>query len=391
MFVDPVGPFRDAARTKMTRVTQAVLVAILLTVPVLVERAYAHHGAGLYDMRKNVELAGKLTRLDFVNPHSYVYFDVAGNDGKVIAMKCEMRSATTLRRSGWSPDMFKPGVSIKVTGHPHRDDPTACTVETLTLGDRPTLERYQQLSDAKSVDRSKRPFRLANGKPNLAGDWAQEQHVLATPPGGRTGLVPISQAAAIRAGKVPMPKGPAGWFPPPVTLTAAGRAAQEALSKRPTSENPRLSCQITSILFDWVFDGAINRITQSANEIKMEYGAGLTRTVHMNMTAHPAKIVPSRGGHSIGRWDGDTLVVDTVGFAPGSLAGNLPHSDKLHVVERFTLNPTTLELTRGIVAEDPVYFVDKYVDSDSVLPADAPFRVEACKELAPEYQQTGRK
>jgi hypothetical protein len=60
----------------------------------------------------------------------------------------------------------------------------------------------------------------------------------------------------------------------------------------------------------------------------MEYGVGLTRTVHMNMTAHPAKIAPSRGGHSIGRWDGDTLVVDTVGFLPGSLAGNLPHSGK---------------------------------------------------------------
>jgi len=176
-----------------------------------------------------------------------------------------------------------------------------------------------------------------------------------------------------------------------VTLTAAGRTAAEALRKRPTSEDPRLSCQITSILFDWVFDGAINRITQSANAIKMEYGAGLTRTVHMDMTAHPANVVPSRGGHSIGRWDGDTLVVDTVGFEPGSLSGNLPHSDKLHVVERFTLNPTTLELTRNIVAEDPLYFADKYVDSDSVLPADAPFRVEACRELAPEYQQPGRK
>jgi hypothetical protein len=376
----------------MTRVTDALLVATLLAAPALVERAYAHHGAGRYDPSKHVEIEGRLTRLDFVNPHSYVYFDVVGDDGKVVAMKCEMRSATVLRRSGWSPDMFKPGASIKVTGYPHRDDPTACSVETLTLGNAPTLVRYQQLSDAKAVNRSKRPFRLPNGRPNLAGDWAQEQQVLAAPPGGRAGLVPISQAAAIRAGKLPMPAGPAGWFPPPVKLTAVGQAAQEALRKRPTSENPRLSCQITSILFDWVFDGAINRITQSATVIRMEYGAspGLTRTVHMNMTAHPAAVAPSRAGHSIGRWDGDTLVVDTVGFLPGSLGGNLPHSDKLHVVERFTLNPATLELARSIVAEDPVYFAEKYVDSDSVLPADAPFRVEACKELAPEYQQTGR-
>src|ERR1700730_9967484 len=145
---------------KMTRMTRASIVATLLTVPVLVERAYAHHGAGLYDPRKNVELEGRLTQLAFVNPHSYVYFDVVGNDGKVIAMKCEMRSATVLRRSGWSPEMFVPGASIKVTGHPHREDPTACTVETLTLGRAPTLVRYQQLSDAKSVDRTKRPFRL---------------------------------------------------------------------------------------------------------------------------------------------------------------------------------------------------------------------------------------
>ncbi|HET9195688.1 MAG TPA: DUF6152 family protein [Vicinamibacterales bacterium] len=377
----------------MTTVIRAVFVVTLLTVPLLVERADAHHGAGRFDPRQKVELQGKVTRVDFVNPHTYVYFDVVGDDGKVIAMKCETRGATVLRRSGWSPEMFVRGASIKVTGSPHRDDPTACTVDTMTLGTAPTLERYQQLSDAKSVNRAKRPFRLSNGKPNLAGDWAQEQQVLATPPPGRgrTGLVPISQAAAIRAGKVPMPAGPAGWFPPPVKLTAAGQAAADALRKRPTSENPRLSCQPTSILFDWVFDGAIGRITQSANVIKMEYGVGLTRTVHMNMKAHPPTIAPSRAGHSIGRWDGDTLVVDTVGFAPGTLAGSLPHSSKLHVIERFTLNPATLELTRDIVAEDPEYFVDKYVDSDSVLPADAPFKVEACKELAPEYQQTGRK
>ena len=79
----------------MTRMTHAAIVATLLMVPVLVERADAHHGAGLYDPRKNVELEGRLTRLAFVNPHSYVYFDVVGNDGNVIAMKCEMRPART--------------------------------------------------------------------------------------------------------------------------------------------------------------------------------------------------------------------------------------------------------------------------------------------------------
>src|SRR4026208_461563 len=136
---------RQVMGTKMTRVTPALLVGTLLTVPVLVERTDAHHGAGLYDMRKNVELEGKLTKVDFVNPHTYIYFDVVGSDGKVTAMKCETRGATGLRRPGWSPEMFVKGASIKVAGHPHRDDPSACTVETMTLGNNSTLERYQQL------------------------------------------------------------------------------------------------------------------------------------------------------------------------------------------------------------------------------------------------------
>ena len=348
--------------------------------------AWAHHGIGRYDPAGHVELKGTLTGLDFVNPHSYVHFDAIDGNGAVVAMSCEMRGATVLRRSGWSPDMFVPGVSIAITGRPHRDDPTACHVETLTIAETPTLQRYEQLTDAASGNRAPRPARMPTGEPNLAGDWAQEQQILARPPVGNVGLVPISQVEAIEAGELPMPDGPAGWFPPPVTLTEAGRAAAAALRNRATAENPRLSCQITSILFDWVFDGTINRITQSADVITMEYGAGLVRTVQMNVAGHPEVIAPSRAGHSIGHWEADVLVVDTIGFEPGTLAGAVPHSSALHVVERFSLNPQTLELKREYVAEDPVYFADLYVDSDIVLPADAPFAVDRCEELAPEYR-----
>src|SRR5690606_28509226 len=133
------------------------------------------------------------------------------------------------------------------------------------------------------------------------------------------------------------------------------------LRNAPPQSNPSMQCEITSILFDWVFDGPINRITQGEDEIVIEYGRGLTRTVHMDMENHPADITPSRAGHSIGSWDGDTLVVDTVGFAPGTLARGVVHSDQLHIVERFTLNPETMALRREYVADDPLYFSDRYV------------------------------
>jgi hypothetical protein len=365
------------------------VLAIVLTA--LTAPAAAHHGIGRFDPTREITVEGTLTTLDFVNPHSYVHFASKDANGAVIAMQCEMRAATVLRRSGWSPEMFVPGVAIKIHGRPHRDDPHYCYADTLTIGDAPTLERYQQLSgNAPATRAADRPFRLASGKPNLAGDWAQEQYIMARPPQGPANLVPQSLVKAVEAGDVAMADVPShGWFPPPVTLTAAGQAASDALRDLPPERNPRLSCQITSVLFDWVFDGTINRITQSDDVIKLEYGRGLERTVHMNLAAHPSRIGPSRAGHSIGRWDGDTLVVDTVGFEPGSLAGAVAHSAELHVVERFTLDPATLALQREYVANDPLYFANEYVSGDTVLPADAPFAVDACKELAYEYQPGG--
>jgi hypothetical protein len=349
--------------------------------------ATAHHGIGRFDPTGELTVEGTLTGLDFVNPHSYVYFDAVDADGAVVEMQCEMRAATVLRRSGWSPEMFVPGVAIRIVGRPHRDDPYYCHVDTLTIGGEPALERYQQLSDDAPVDPGERPYRLPSGVPNLAGDWAQEQYILARPPEGPSNLVPESLIEAVESGELAMADVPShGWFPPPVTLTAAGEAASEALRDLPPEENPRLSCQITSILFDWVFDGTINRITQGEDVITMEYGRGLERTVYMNMPEHPADIAPSRAGHSIGRWDGDTLVVDTVGFEPGGLAGAVPHSGELRIVEWFTLDPATLALRRDYVATDPVSFTDEYVGGDTVLPADAPFAVDACKELAYEYR-----
>jgi hypothetical protein len=343
---------------------------------------HAHHGFGRIDPSKNITLEGTLTGIDFVNPHAYLYFDTVGSDGKPLKMRCEMRAATVLRRSGWSPEMFVPGKHVTVNGHPHRDDPASCYVEDLTIGDAPTLVRYQQLTTASPMPGSARPLRRPNGEPNISGDWAQEQYLLARPPTGRGGLVPKSMVAAVEAGTLAVADVPSnGWGARPVTLTAAGQAAADALRKAKPEDSPRARCEITSVLFDWVFDGPINRISQGDDTITIEYGRGLTRTVYMKMTAHPAGLTPSRAGHSIGHWEGDTLVVDSVGFAPGILAGLVPSSDRLHVVERFTLDSQTRALRRDYEATDPVYFTDTYAGSDAVLPADAPFAKDRCEDL----------
>jgi hypothetical protein len=62
------------------------------------------------------------------------------------------------------------------------------------------------------------------------------------------------------------------------------------------------------------------------------------RTVYMDGRSHPAKLMPSFYGHSIGWWEGDTLVIDTTGFNEGFWLDRrgLPHTDALHTIERFT-------------------------------------------------------
>jgi len=193
-------------------------------------KVFAHHGGSEYALNQTVEFKAKLTRVDLINPHSWLYFDVVDKDGKISHHRCEMRSVHVLRRSGWTPDLFQVGQQITLEASPNRTDPNSCYLQT-------------------------------------------------------------------------------------------------------------------------------------------------------NMKEHPQNIKPTRSGHSIGHWEGDTLVVDTVGFLPGFLNTPVRNSEKLHVVERFSLDPNRMALTRAYIVEDPTYLKGKYAGSDTVFVADAPFNPGKCEEL----------
>lgn len=85
------------------------------------------------------------------------------------------------------------------------------------------------------------------------------------------------------------------------------------------------------------------------------------RHVYMNQS-HPKKLSPTYSGHSVGRWEGDTLVIDTVGYnGKGQLdeMGN-PHSNQLHVVERWTQSADGNTLTIDFTFTDPVYYTEPF-------------------------------
>jgi hypothetical protein len=373
--------------------------------------AFAHHGAGTFDLTKSVTFTGaKLTRVELINPHSWLYFDVTDKEGRIEHHRCEMRSVHVLRRSGWTSDLLPIGQRITVAAAPDRSDPNSCYLETILFENGSRMDRYGQYVKAPQGEirevrgplvapNTRRELRRPNGEPNISGDWAAEQVVMVDPRGSGGGLVPLSQLSQYKPGERPAGAGGArrgggpGTGPRLYGGTELTPLGEQSAANFKREDNPRFRCETTSIIFDWTFDGPVNRITQNKDTIVLQYGQmGLKRTIYTNMKEHPANIKPSRAGHSIGRWEDDVLVVDTVGFLPGVLNAPVRHNDKLHVVERFSLDPKTMKLTRSYEAQDLVYLKGNYTGSDVVQPADAPYTEDHCKEQGfIDYSKQGKR
>ncbi len=381
----------------MNRHIITVLIYLLITGGV-----WAHHGIANFDLNKDLQLTGIVTGVEFLNPHSWLYLDVTNTDGKITSWRCEMRGSTVLRRSGWSTDMFPAGLQITITGAPDRRDPATCYLGTVKFPDGSSVDRYGQITRPTRQQPGDRPSHLADGTPNLAGDWAAEQLVMTDPRGIEGTLVPISISDQFEPGGVPgggqgfpgargtdisLKDDPVDSYwnrrPSRMPLTDAGSAAIGKLDLA-TGDNPRLRCAPTNILFDWYFEMDVNRIIQTRDQIRMLYGSmGIKRIIHLNMNEHPIDIEPSLEGHSIGDWEDDVLVVDTLGFRAGILNadGRIPHSDQLHIVERFSVEPGKMALQRSYVAEDPLYFIGKFTGSDTMYISDLPFHgTTACED-----------
>jgi hypothetical protein len=380
----------------------AFIVAVLASAAV----ASAHHGFGTFELNKSVTYTGKLTRLEFINPHSWLYFEVTDASGKVTKHRCEMRSAHTLRRSGWKEELFPIGQQVTIEAAPDRADPQSCYLNTIRFANGTHMDRYGQYVStgknkveevrgplarrgggaAAAAPTAARAARRSSGEPNISGDWAPEQVVMADPRGRGGALVPLSAVATAKPGEARGGGGGGGrgrgqGGPRMYNGAEVTAAGEEAAAKFTQKDNPRFMCQTTNIIFDWTFDGPVNRIQQNRDNIVIFYGQlNLRRTIHTNTKTHPANVTPSRAGHSYGYWEGDTLVVDTTNFLPGFLNFPIPSSDKLHIVERFTLDPQTMKLTRAWTLEDPVYLKGQAKGQDVVEPADQPYTRDACKE-----------
>jgi hypothetical protein len=178
----------------------------------------------------------------------------------------------------------------------------------------------------------------AKSLPDLSGIWVHANPGFEPLASGPTALVNRSRRANGTGDILKL----AGDYRNPILKPEAAEIVRQhgELGLNYTGDpNPRNQCRPEGPPF--VFTNGPTSLVQTADKVTIMYGYNhQVRRVRMNQT-HPAKVTPSWYGDSVGHYEGDTLVVDTVGMKVGPYSMvdwyGTPHSEALHVVERYRM------------------------------------------------------
>jgi hypothetical protein len=286
--------------------------------------ALAHHSPAGYDMQALRTVEGTITEYDWGNPHVYLSVRESGSERVWVV---EAFPSTAMKQYGWAKDTFAPGDAVVVAGHPPRNP--ARTV--LFLQSIRKAGAQAAMYDAGGAVAAPPPpppekFRATS----LAGTWM-------------TGVGPSF----------------VNFFTPAIAQLATPEGAAAIAEFRDATANPGLQCVPFASPAYMILPGF--RSIEVRNDAVVIRGedAAVERIVHLGVATHDGA-APGVQGHSIGSWDGDTLVVDTVQFAPHRLGNGagLPSGTSKHLVERFALNADG-GLTYSFEVEDPQFLKER--------------------------------
>jgi hypothetical protein len=283
--------------------------------------ALAHHSAAAFNTQQTVTVTGTVTQYRFANPHVYITLQVRKDDGSTSSMEVEAGAASVLNALGFNKDSVRIGEIVTIVGNPGRRNPDA-----LLLG-----------RDLHKRDGAYVPL-------NIASKSAYEARVNAT-------------ASSIEGTWFPSFREFGGFLGSTRKwqVTEKGKAAMAA------NNDPAATTQKDCIPIGapaLMFYPVASTITVEKDRVLLNVDwMDTERVVYLDGRAHPPASRTFLHGHSVGRWDGKTLVVETTNFREHAmgLSTSLPSSTQKKVTERFTLGADGKTLVYSGTVEDPVY------------------------------------
>ena len=376
--------------------------------------ALAHHGVDAhFDTSTDIRFEAVVTDIRVINPHSYIYFSQLNDAGELVEGRCELFERRFLVRHGLTGEALPPGTPVRITGNPARREANVCHAEQIELADGRSFGNRGQVSDDSdyvpgealmatvtgSAEASSRVIAESSREAverepvkvpteGMFGNWLAFTGMLpdGLPPGVdaselQSSVMPMGGQMNADAAQMPMPRFMGTRYQ--VDYTEAGQAFADTYD--PAFDSPDISCQ-ASVLHGMQHHALVNEFVPVGDDrLRWVYGyMDMVRTIHIDQSEHPEDLEPSVLGHSIGYWDGPTLVVHTRGFRSFELFRGVINSNALQVVERVTHDPETDRLIVSFTALDPKFWRAPLQGEIKLARTDQLFTPYACIELAGE-------
>ena len=307
-----------------------------------------------YERERQVKLRGVVTRIDWVNPRAFVFVDVRDATGTVWNWAVEVGNPLELESAGWKRSAIKIGDVVTVDGIPARGDARQAMAKTIVSA--ATGKRVFAPSAA-------RPAAVAARQP--APRWPDGQIRLGPPPGKKGYWGAASARALVESAGARISMTDEGLL---LNLADAdkvapflpwSRALYEYRQRTLLKDDPLSRCLPPGGPRQFHTPGGLQFVEQrELGRILVLLGGGNRnwRAIYTDgrPQGQPAEVVLSYYGNSVGRWEKDTLVVDSIGFNEKFwlTSGGLPHTEALHLVERFTRQDLNT-LKYDVTVDDP--------------------------------------
>jgi hypothetical protein len=319
----------------------------------------AHHPiTAKFDDTKPITLSGVVTLVDWRNPHVHIYLNVKSKT-ETRNWAIEIESPIDLQQSGWNHDTLQPGDTITVDGIQARNGSPQAWGRSVVV--TATGRQVFKISPALGYV----PPMAARPTPR----WPDKQPRLGVAPGGAQGYWAYPTATALVESGVTIAMDQHGLLknaadaPKVAPMQPWAQALYANRQRRFLQDDPMfLNCKPPGGPRQFQQPYGVQLVEDRAKQrVFVLIGSGNSnfRIIYLDGRGHQGQVGgdddnPLYYGRAVGKWDADTLVVDTRGFNEDFwfTNGGLPHSDQLRLIERFTRTDFDT-LKYEVTIEDP--------------------------------------